>query len=59
MRSFQPSSQLLFGTDYPLLPTQATIAGLANIGLDDDEYRAVSHDNASTLFPRAVTEDGT
>ena len=46
-----PPSQIVFGTDYPFVPIEATIAGIDAFwagALRDPVYRA----NATTLLPR-------
>jgi 6-methylsalicylate decarboxylase len=46
-----PPSQIVFGTDYPFVPIEATIAGIDAFWVDplrDPVYRA----NAATLLPR-------
>ena len=48
-----PPSQIVFGTDYPFVPIEATIAGVDAFFADplrDPVYRA----NAATLLPRLV-----
>jgi len=52
LRALMPTSQLLFGTDYPFVPPVATITELERLGLPADEKRAIEHDNAATLFAR-------
>ena len=47
-----PASHLLFGTDYPFMPPQATIDGLQRCGFDAPALRALERDNALELFPR-------
>jgi 6-methylsalicylate decarboxylase len=51
-----PSSQLLFGTDFPLaqeIGVRSTLAGLAGRdNLDEADRRAIEGDNARRLFPR-------
>jgi predicted TIM-barrel fold metal-dependent hydrolase len=47
-----PSSNLLFGSDYPYLPIATANRGLAQAKLSPDLQRAIEHDNAMALFPR-------
>lgn len=47
-----PTSQVLFGTDYPFIPMPAAVDGLSNLGLSFDDVQAIRRDNAATLFPR-------
>jgi predicted TIM-barrel fold metal-dependent hydrolase len=48
-----PDSQLLFGTDYPIVPTEATLHGLRAGLLTPDQLVKVAHGNARRLYPRA------
>jgi predicted TIM-barrel fold metal-dependent hydrolase len=52
LTTLAPASHLLFGTDYPFMPPQATIEGLARGGFDAPALRALERDNALALFPR-------
>jgi len=57
-RKFVPTSQILFGTDFPLGGGSAAIVakGLRdNGGFTDAELRAVERDNALRLLPRLKT----
>lgn len=47
-----PTSQLLFGTDFPYVPMEKTVGGLAELGYGADMLRAINRDNAERLFPR-------
>jgi 6-methylsalicylate decarboxylase len=47
-----PSSQLLFGGDYPYINTRLTADGLDNSRLSSDDKQAIDRDNAIRLFPR-------
>jgi predicted TIM-barrel fold metal-dependent hydrolase len=47
-----PTSQLLFGTDYPAEPMESTLDQLPNNGFSRDLLRAIDRDNAERLFPR-------
>jgi 6-methylsalicylate decarboxylase len=54
-KAFVPTSQILFGTDYPLGggSAAAVARGLRdNGGFTDTELRAIERDNALTLLPR-------
>lgn len=42
---------ILFGSDDPLLPSEATLPGLLQCGLSADLAR-IQHSNAAALFPR-------
>jgi 6-methylsalicylate decarboxylase len=52
LRGLVPSSQLLFGSDYPYLRPQRTVDGLKRLALSDEESAAIDHANAQALFPR-------
>ena len=47
-----PVSQVLFGSDYPFVPTEVTRRGMTSLGLSAEELRAIGRDNALALFPR-------
>ena len=47
-----PVSQLLFGADYPYVPTTVTASGFDNFGLSVNDMQSVNRDNALQLFPR-------
>ncbi len=47
-----PTSRIVFGSDYPILPIGATAGGLAGLGLPAGERRAIGRENAAALFPR-------
>ncbi len=44
--------KILLGTDYPFLPMQATLPGLAKMGFDAQTMQAIERENALRLFPR-------
>jgi len=48
-----PSSQLMFGTDYPFLAIGATANALRTVGLPDADIRAIGWETASRLLKRA------
>ena len=56
LRQFVPTSQILFGSDFPYVPDtliEAETAGVQNSKvLDDAARKAINRDNASALFPR-------
>lgn len=52
LTSLVPDSQLLFGSDFPLVPLPATADGLTKVGLTPAQLRALGHENARRLFPR-------
>ncbi len=47
-----PTSQIMFGGDYPFLPIAATARGITQVGISSTSLRAIRRENASTLFPR-------
>jgi predicted TIM-barrel fold metal-dependent hydrolase len=47
-----PSSQMLFGSDFPYVPAAVTANGLDHFGLSAGDLQAVNHENAMRLFPR-------
>src|SRR5262245_30640991 len=47
-----PTSQILFGSDYPWGRVGVNADGMANLGLSAADLRAISRDNALALFPR-------
>ena len=47
-----PATNIMFGSDYPLVPLPATANGLAKLNLSEEQLRAVRRDNALKLFPR-------
>ena len=53
--SFVPVSQILFGSDYPMLPLGNAIEGLARLGLSTATIEAIERGNAQALFPRLHT----
>jgi predicted TIM-barrel fold metal-dependent hydrolase len=54
-KKFVPSSQLVFGTDYPLGGGSAAIVAkglIDNGGFTSEELKAIDRDNALRLLPR-------
>jgi predicted TIM-barrel fold metal-dependent hydrolase len=47
-----PSSQIVFGTDFPYVPTTLQADALEKNGLSADALAAIQHDNAVRLIPR-------
>ncbi len=45
-----PTSQILFGSDYPFLPITATAGSMPNLGLSNGDLRAIGRENATALF---------
>jgi predicted TIM-barrel fold metal-dependent hydrolase len=52
LRSFAPSTHILFGTDYPLEPIESTHHEMAKLRLRSDLQRAIDRTNAERLIPR-------
>jgi predicted TIM-barrel fold metal-dependent hydrolase len=52
MMHFTGPDRILLGTDYPFLPVQATLPGLAKMGFDASTLRLIERENALRLFPR-------
>ena len=50
--SLVPATQVMFGSDFPLVPIEATQAKLPGLGLSDADLVAISHGTARRLFPR-------
>ena len=50
--SLVPVSQVLFGSDYPMVPIESAVDGLARLGLSAAAVAAIEHGNAQALFPR-------
>jgi len=44
--------KILFGSDYPFLPVQATLPGLLQFGFTAQDLARVERQNALQLFPR-------
>jgi len=47
-----PTSQILFGSDSPFVPTAVTADGLTSLGLSTKDLEAIRRGNALRLFPR-------
>ena len=47
-----PTSQILFGTDFPYVPAAVTANGLDHFQLSSTDIRAIARENAERLFPR-------
>jgi 6-methylsalicylate decarboxylase len=50
-----PTSQILFGTDYPFVPIEATAGPLGRLSLPNGELVSIGRDNPLRLFPRFTT----
>jgi predicted TIM-barrel fold metal-dependent hydrolase len=47
-----PTSQIMFGTDFPFVPIRDTASGMTNVGLSAAELQAIGRDNATMLLLR-------
>ncbi len=47
-----PTSQILFGSDFPYVPAAVTANGLDHFGFSASDLQAVNQENAMRLFPR-------
>jgi predicted TIM-barrel fold metal-dependent hydrolase len=47
-----PVSRVVFGTDFPYLPTTLQVAELDNSGLSAEKLTAIQRENATRLIPR-------
>jgi len=47
-----PTSQILFGSDYPFVPIEVTLKELMDLDLSDTDLKAIRSDNALALLPR-------
>jgi predicted TIM-barrel fold metal-dependent hydrolase len=47
-----PTSQMLFGSDFPYVPAAVTANGLDHFGLSASDLQAVNRENGMRLFPR-------
>ena len=52
LRAFAPTTQLLFGTDFPIEPTQSTVEQFPVLKLPTDVQHALDRGNAERLWPR-------
>jgi len=50
-----PTSQILFGGDYPFVPIGATANGMTTLELSSADLQAIGRDNALGLLPRLKT----
>ena len=49
-----PSSQVVFGTDYPYVPIDTQAAALGKLGLSSSQIRGIESGNAKNLIPRLM-----
>jgi hypothetical protein len=50
--SLVPATQVLFGSDFPLVPIEATQAKLPGLGLTSGDLASISNGTATALFAR-------
>jgi predicted TIM-barrel fold metal-dependent hydrolase len=50
--SLVPASQVMFGSDFPLVPIEATQAKLPSAGLSSSDLAAIARGTGTRLFPR-------
>jgi len=55
LMSLVPTSQIIFGSDYPWGRTGANVTGLRSLGLSFADVKAIERENALALFPRLRT----
>jgi predicted TIM-barrel fold metal-dependent hydrolase len=52
MTRLMPASQIVFGTDFPVITPAVTAQGLIDFGFSEAELRLIDRDNALRLMPR-------
>ena len=52
LTSVVPMSQIMFGSDFPLVPIPVTANGIPSLGLSDADLLAMANGNAMRLVPR-------
>ena len=52
LRAFAPPTQFLFGTDFPIEPTESTVENLPLLKLPADLQQALDRGNAERLWPK-------
>jgi len=52
LMSLVPPSRIMFGTDYPFVPIEATADGMLKLKLTHKELQAIGRNNALALLPR-------
>lgn len=50
--NFAPTSQILFGSDYPFIAVEKTTSALAAYPLPSEVRASIASGNARPLFPR-------
>lgn len=52
LRSLVPTTQVLFGTDFPFAPAESTASGMGELGFSGRELAAIGRENARALLPQ-------
>jgi len=52
LMAMAPTSQILFGSDYPYFTLEENVAGLAKIRLSMADRQAINRTNAARLMPK-------
>src|SRR6266853_819578 len=52
LRAFAPTSQLLFGTDFPIEPIETTVTQIPGLKLPADVQHSLDRGNAERLWPK-------
>ena len=47
-----PTSQIMFGSDYPFVPIAVTAGGMTHLGLSTNDLQMIGRDNTLALLPR-------
>ena len=55
LTSLVPTTQILFGSDHPMVPLAETAEGMMQLGFSPQERRQISRDNALALLPQLKT----
>lgn len=51
LTSLVPTSQILFGSDDPMVPLAVTVEGMTQVGFSEDDLRRIGRENALALMP--------
>jgi predicted TIM-barrel fold metal-dependent hydrolase len=52
LTSLVPTTQILFGSDYPFIQLAETAEGVTKLGFSERDLQRITHDNALRLMPR-------
>ena len=52
LTSLVPTTQILFGSDNPMVPLAETAEGMMQLGFSADDLQRIGRDNALALLPR-------